>query len=58
MSNRMYILFISIVMTLVMAVSCQSTTPPEQEGQKTDTTEQVQPADLEPLTLSVPVTED
>ena len=57
-SNRMYILFISIVMTLVMAVSCQSTTPPEQEGLKTDTTEQVQPADLEPLTLSVPVTED
>ena len=55
----MYILFISIVMTMVMAVSCQSTTPPEQnEQKKTDTTEQVQPADLEPLTLSVPVTED
>ncbi|MBR1807855.1 MAG: acetylxylan esterase [Paludibacteraceae bacterium] len=55
----MYILFISIVTTMVMAVSCQSTTPPEQNDPKnTDTTEQTLPADLQPLTLSVPVTED
>ncbi len=51
----MNIILLSLIMTLVMSVNaCQSPTPPEQ----TVPQEQTTPADLSPLKLSVPVTED